>query len=877
MRYLKGQEIRQIWLDFFKSKNHRIEESASLIPNNDPTLLWMNSGVAALKQYFDGRVVPKNPRLVNVQKCIRTNDIENVGNTARHHTFFEMMGNFSIGDYFREDAIDYAYELLFSETYFALPLEKIYITYYPSDLDTYNKWIEKGIKPSHLISSENNFWEIGSGPCGPCTEIFFDRGKTFGDFTTESIKKDIENDRYVELWNIVLSQFNAKDDLPREQYPELPNKNIDTGAGLERFASIFQNAKTNFETDLFMPIINAFADLNGVAYNGQKSYKIIADHIRTITMALNDGAMVSNEGRGYVIRRLLRRAVKHGKQNGINKPFLYGLVKEVIKLMKTPYPTLVEKADMIEKIIYSEEVKFFETLQSGEEKLNQLLLASKEQVLSGSDAFLLYDTYGFPLELTQEYAEEKDYKVDVLGFEEEMEKQKQRARNARTETTGLGTQNQAYLSFTQDSNFVGYSKLKNKTKIIKVFPEGLVLAETPFYATSGGQVADKGIIKNDHLLLHVEDVNKLPNGQFIHRVKEDISIDLEGQEVDALVDQDNRAFTEYHHSATHLLYKVLRDHLGNHISQQGSQVSADGLRFDFNHYETINDDMILTIEKDVNDMIQESYQTSTTIQSVEEARAKGAMAEFGEKYTDKVRTVDLKYTLDLCGGTHVKDIADIGRFAIKSVYTIGSGIYRIEGLANTRVETLIDDLKGLNEDIDNLKQKASKILTKAKEEDVDITLDLSDDYKPKGSYKDVIHTRNFHQQLQVKVKQLEKDYNRIKEEKALDSVTDFSKDTYGNKVISLVDNVNASVLKQLADDLVETLDQGFVLLASVQKGKVVFIAKSNNPKLNAGQIVRAAAQVCEGNGGGRPDFAQAGGKNPSKVNEALAKVKDMVL
>ena len=876
MRYLKGHEIREIWLNFFKSKQHRVEESASLIPNNDPTLLWMNSGVAALKRYFDGRVVPKNPRLVNVQKCIRTNDIENVGNTARHHTFFEMMGNFSIGDYFREEAIDYAYELLFSDNYFGLPLDKIYITYYPTDKDTYQKWISKGIDPSHLIASENNFWEIGTGPCGPCTEIFFDRGDAFGNFTTESIKKDIENDRYVELWNIVLSQYNAKAELSRDQYPELPSKNIDTGAGLERFASVFQGAKTNFETDLFLPIIQAFADLSGVAYTGQKSYKIVADHIRTITMALNDGAMISNEGRGYVIRRLLRRALKHGKQHGLNTPFLYQLVTVVVEQMKSFYPTLMDNQDMIEKIVYSEEVKFFETLQSGEEKLNQLLTQSKGKVLSGKYAFLLYDTYGFPLELTQEYAEEKGFDVDVKAFKDEMEKQKARARNARSETSSLASQNQAYLDFKTPSIFVGYDQLESQSLIVKVFPEGLVLDQTPFYATSGGQMADKGIIQTNDQVLHVIDVKKMPNGQFLHTVEEPISTDLEGQCVKAIVDELNRNLTEYHHSSTHLLYKVLRNRLGKHVSQQGSQVSANELRFDFNHYESIDEEMILQIEKDVNEMIKEPYETVTTIQSVDEARKQGAIAEFGEKYTDKVRTVDLKYTLDLCGGTHVKNLADIKQFAIKAVYSIGSGIYRIEALANQRVNELMNQLSGLNEDIHHLIIKANKLIENAKKEGIQLTANLNDSYQPKGSYADVLHLRKRHQFLQSEVKKCEKEYRKIKENMALERVHDFSEDTFGNNIVSLVKNVNASILKQLADDLVANLDQGFVLLATVHNGKVIFVAKSQNLSINAGEIVKTAAQICEGNGGGRRDFAQAGGKNPNKVNEALEKVKEMI-
>ncbi len=877
MKRLTGNEIRQIWLDFFKDKSHRVEESASLIPNNDPTLLWMNSGVAALKRYFDGRVVPKNPRIVNIQKCIRTNDIENVGNTARHHTFFEMMGNFSIGDYFRDKAIDYAYEILTSKKYFDLPLDKLYFTYYPSDLETYEKWIQKGIKESHLIASINNYWEIGTGPCGPCTEVFFDRGADFGNYTTETIKKDIENDRYVELWNIVLSQYNAIEGKKREDYPELPNKNIDTGAGLERFASIFQNAKTNFETDLFLPIINRFSNIVNIEYTGQKSFKIVADHIRTITMALNDGAMISNEGRGYVIRRLLRRAVKHGKQLGIKKPFLTDLVTEVVKLMKDFYPSILEKETIIKKIINSEEIKFLETLASGEQKLQEILQQANKKEISGKDAFVLYDTYGFPLELTEEYAEEEGFEVDIVGFKEEMQKQKNRARSARNEESSLASQNQEYLNFTDKSVFVGYDRLDEVAKVIKVFPEGIVLDKTPFYATSGGQVSDVGYIYNDEIKLTIIDVEKLPNGQFIHKAKENISNDLEGQTVRASVDEEKRSFTEYHHSATHLLFKALRDLLGKHISQQGSYVSSEGLRFDFNHYESISDEQILKIEKAVNQMINDRYKTNTMILSVDEAKAKGAIAEFGEKYTDKVRTVDLKYTLDLCGGTHVKDIQDIERFAIKSVYSIGSGIYRIEALANDLAMNISDELTGINDDIQNLKNKANNILFEAKSKNIELTFEYDYNYSPIGSYQDVINKREILKDLQQAVKKLEKEFNKKKQEKSLKSIDDFSKYTFGNNIIASLKGINGSALKQLADKLIEKLDNGFVLLASEINEKVIFVAKSANKSLDAGKIVKEAAKICDGSGGGRKDFAQAGGKDTSKIPQAIEYVKEIVL
>jgi len=875
MKYMTGNEIRQTWINFFKSKGHSVEEGASLIPNNDPTLLWMNSGVAALKKYFDGRVVPNNPRIVNVQKCIRTNDIENVGNTARHHTFFEMMGNFSIGDYFRDEAIEYGFEIMTSDKYFGFPIEKLFFTYYPTDLDTKNKWLKLGVKEEHLIPSEGNFWEIGSGPCGPCTEIFFDRGIEFGDFTTESIKKDIENDRYVELWNIVLSQYNAIEGLERSKYPELPSKNIDTGAGLERFASVIQGAKTNFETDLFMPIINEISKIANVEYTGQKSFKVIADHIRTVTMAISDGAMLSNEGRGYVLRRLLRRAVKYGKQLKIEKPFLVSLVDIVIEILKPFYPYIVNKTEIVKKIVETEENKFLETLLAGEKKLNEVMEQS-QKIISGQDAFLLYDTYGFPLELTMEYAEEKGYKVDVFGFREEMEKQKERARNARSDVNSMAGQNEEYLNFLEKSEFVGYDTLEVNAKIIKVFPEGLVLDKTPFYATSGGQLADNGKITNEKIVLNVIDVEKLPNGQFLHKTDEELSTNYEGMEVFAQVDKERRELTEYHHSATHLLFKALRDELGDHVSQQGSSVSFEGLRFDFNHYENISDETILKIESVVKNMIKKTYKSSTKIMTVDEAKKLGAIAEFGEKYGDKVRTIDLKYTLDLCGGTHVKDIADINDFAIKSISSIGSGIYRIEAVANKMVNTLSDSLVGLNQDIDNLIFKADKILAKAKTENLELEFSFKKNDENLGSYQDVINKRNELHLAQVAVKDLEKEYNRLKENKALDSVSDLLSFKIRNTIIAKLDNINASVLKQLADENLANEDIDFIFLASVLEDKIIFVAKSDLKDLNAGQIVKKAAQICGGNGGGRPDFAQAGGKDVTKVDEAIDYVKGLI-
>ncbi|XMB72689.1 alanine--tRNA ligase [Mycoplasmatota bacterium WC30] len=878
MKYLTGNEIRNTWLRFFKDKGHLAEDGASLIPNDDPTLLWMNSGVAALKKYFDGRVVPKNPRIVNVQKCIRTNDIENVGNTARHHTFFEMLGNFSIGDYFREEALDYAFEILTSDKYFGLDLEKLYFTIYPKDQESYDKWLSLGVPEGHILPTDDlNFWEIGEGPCGPCTEVFFDRGPEFGDFGLDSIKKDIENDRYVEIWNIVFSQFNATPGLDRDDYPELPKKNIDTGGGLERFASVIQGAKTNFETDLFMPIINKISEISGVPYSGQKEFKVIADHIRTVTMAVADGAMMSNEGRGYVLRRLLRRAIKHGKQLKIQRPFLTDLVDVVIGMMKEFYPYIKTKKSIIKKIVTAEENKFLETLMAGEKRFHEIVSASKNKTISGKAAFLLYDTYGFPLELTSEYASEIGLKVDEFGFAEEMQKQKARARAARGNIQSMSAQNQEYLGFDKKSEFVGYQKLIEHTKIIKVFEKGIVLRKTPFYATSGGQTADTGRIYNDDFILHVTDVEKLPNGQFLHHIEEDLYPEFEGEKVIASVDKIKRQLTEFNHSATHLMYYAFREVLGDHVSQQGSFVNHEGLRFDFNHYESVTDKQILQVEQMVKTMIKESYKTKTLVVNVDEAKAAGAIAEFGEKYDDKVRMVDLKYTLDLCGGTHVKDIKDIGDFAIKSVSSIGSGIYRIEGLTNKAVANLSNTLEGTNKDLASLIEKASKILENAKKEEIEIAFDFQAHIANLGSYQDVLNKRKLLHEAKMKVKELEKNYNKSKEQKSLDTIIDLSEFTYGNIIIAKVNNIVGNALKQLVDDLSTKLNQGLVLLASVLDNKVIIVCKSNSPKHNAGKLVKAAAIICNGNGGGRPDFAQAGGKDPSKVDEALEHIKGLVL
>lgn len=877
MKKLTGNEIRQLWLDFFKEKGHSVEKGASLVPNDDPTLLWMNAGVAALKKYFDGSVVPKNPRIVNAQKCIRTNDIEHVGKTARHHTFFEMLGNFSIGDYFREEAIAWGFELLTSPKWLGFDKNKLYMTVYPSDQATVDAWLKQGVDPSHIIpTEENNFWEIGEGPCGPCTEIFFDRGPDFGDFTSDAIRDDIDNDRFIEIWNIVLSQYNAKPGLARSEYPELPSKNIDTGCGLERLTSVIQGTKTNFETDLFMPIIHQIEEISGVKYEGQMAFKVISDHIRTVSFAISDGAILSNEGRGYVLRRLLRRAVKYGRKLGIERPFMDELVDTVASIMIDYYPQVKEKSSIIKKIIHAEESKFLETLANGEKRFESMADASDSFTISGKDAFLLYDTFGFPVELTMEYAEERNMSVDLKGFTLEMEAQKERARSARKEIQSMKSQNEAFLDFTEESTFVGYETLLQETKIIKIFEEGLVLEKTPFYATSGGQVHDTGVIYNSEFSVEVTNVTKMPNGQFLHSYQVLEGLPYEGAKVNAKVDQLTRNYTAYNHSATHLLFKALRDTLGNHVSQQGSQVTSETLRFDFNHYEAITDEQILLIEQKVNQMIEEPFLTNTDILTVDEAVAKGAIAEFGEKYESKVRVVNLKYTLDLCGGTHVENLKDIRKFAIRSVSSIGSGIYRIEGLTNVHVDEIKDSFEGINHDIDALSQKSNLILSNAKAEGISIDFVPYIEIDFIGSYQDVLNKRSSLTAFQTSVKELEKEYTKIHDQKALRDTSSFLEKLDGDILIDQVEGMDIQLLKQLVDNLIQQINQGTVFMASVIDDKVVFIAKTTKSDVNAGELVKEAAKLCGGNGGGRKDFAQAGGKDISKVSLALEKVKELL-
>lgn len=859
MRYMTAKEIRETWLGFFESKKHKIEQSASLIPQNDPTLLWINAGVAPLKKYFDGSEKPTNPRLTNVQKCIRTNDIDNVGKTARHHTFFEMMGNFSIGDYFKKEAITWGLELLTSPKWFGFDVNKLYMTYYPDDIEARDIWLSLGIDPKHLIPSHDNFWEIGSGPCGPDTEIYFDRGESYDKRGPELIENDIENERYIEIWNIVFSQFNAKENTPREQYKELPNRNIDTGAGLERFACVLQETKTNFETDLFFPIIKHIEKLSNQKYNGQMAFKVIADHIKALVFAISDGAMLSNEGRGYVLRRLLRRAVKYGRTLELTKPFLHDLVDDVVKVMGVFYEQLYETKDIVKKLILKEEEKFLETISDGEKHLLDAI-EKEGQTISGQTAFKLYDTYGFPIELTLEYAEEHQVKVDLEGFKIALKEQKDRSRQARTTTGSMKAQKEAYLNFIEPSKFIGYEHLQSESKVIKVFDEGIVLDKTPFYATSGGQVHDQGTING----ARVTDVFKLPHGQFLHKVEGDFE---EGEEVLAIVDQKSRLKTIRNHSAAHLFHQAAKDIFGKHVNQQGSQVSPKSWRFDFNHFETESDDKILEIENLVKHyIIEKPLDVITRELPIEEAKKIGAMALFGEKYGDIVRVIDMDWSKEFCGGTHVSNTKEIIDFAICSYESIGSGTYRMEGVTGTDIKEQVQSfMENLFLEIETLNEKAHKLDDKVSLPKKPVII---------GSYQDMINYHIYIEELKDFVKNLEKNIQLQKQQDVLSHLDDFILEPSNKRPIIKVNDVDSKVLKQLVDALYDKIKAEVIFMINLTDDKATFICKSSLD--NAGDIIKEAANLTGGSGGGRGNMAQGGTQNLDQIDSMILKIKEML-
>ena len=870
MHQLSSAQIRQMWLDFWKSKGHAVEPSANLVPVNDPTLLWINSGVATLKKYFDGSVIPDNPRITNAQKSIRTNDIENVGKTARHHTMFEMLGNFSIGDYFRDEAIEWGFELLTSPEWFGFPKEKLYMTYYPDDKDSYNRWISLGVEPSHLIPLEDNFWEIGAGPSGPDTEIFFDRGTEFDpeNIGVRLLEEDIENDRYIEIWNIVLSQFNADPAVPRSEYKELPNKNIDTGAGLERLAAIFQGAKTNFETDLFLPIIREVEKLSGKTYDpdgDNMSFKVIADHIRALSFAIGDGALPGNEGRGYVLRRLLRRASMHGRRLGISGPFLYKLVEIVGHIMESYYPEVLEKRDFIEKIVKREEETFARTIDAGSGHLDQLLAQLKEagkDTLEGKDIFKLYDTYGFPVELTEELAEDAGYKIDHKGFKAAMKEQQDRARAAVVKGGSMGMQNETLAGITESSTFVyGQTKLDATLSVIiaenertEAVSEGqalLVFNQTPFYAEMGGQVADHGVVKNatGDIVATVLDVQKAPNGQPLHKVELHASISL-GQVYTLELDTKRRNGVEKNHTATHLLHAALHNIIGEHATQAGSLNEQDFLRFDFTHFEAVTAEELRRIEEEVNEQIWNAIPVVTVETDIDTAKEMGAMALFGEKYGKEVRVVTIGgYSIELCGGTHVSNTSEIGIFKILKEEGIGSGTRRIIAVTGREAFFAYRDQE------DALKEVAVTIKS-----------------------PQIKEVPNKVASLQEQVRELQKENASLKEKAAAAAAGDVFKDVKEANgvrfIASQVQVSDAGALRTFADNWKQKdYSDVLVLVASIgDKVNVLVASKSSN--VHAGNLIKVLAPIVAGRGGGKPDMAMAGGSDASAIQTLLNSVAE---
>ena len=872
-KQLTGNQIRQMFLDFFASKGCMIEPGASLIPHNDPTLLWINAGVSALKKYFDGTEKPKSNRICNAQKSIRTNDIENVGKTARHHTFFEMLGNFSIGDYFKTEAITWAWEFLTSPEWIGFDKNRLYVTVYPDDIEAYNTWVKVGMIESHIRKTDDNFWEIGEGPGGPDTELYYDRGEKYDPehLGEKLFFDDIENDRYIEVWNIVFSQYDCKPgQMPRSEYKELPQKNIDTGMGLERLVCLVQDGETNFDTDLFLPIIHETEKYAKHPYTDPEykmAYRVIADHIRTVTFAIADGATFSNEGRGYVLRRVLRRAVRYGIKLGIADSFMYKLVQVVADNMKAYYPYVEDKVALISKLVKTEEESFHTTLANCENLLNTALKEHADtKQLPGNVVFKLYDTYGFPKELTIEIAEDAGYTVDLEGFNAEMQAQKQRARDARSAEQSMGSQSKALMDFVKPSTFVGYTEKTNIGHVIGLFKDGeeideiresgeVILDETCFYAESGGQIYDTGIISNENMVAKVTKVKKAPHGQALHHIEMVSGTISMGDEVTCTYDYERREKTRANHSSLHLLQAALREIVGDHIAQAGSFNGPDYGRFDFTHYEKLTEEQLHQIESRVNEMIAANVSVTTEVMAIEDAKKSGAIALFDEKYGDTVRVVSMgEYSKEFCGGTHVNNTGDLGVFKIVSEESIGSGVRRITSL------TKLEAYKAFKEEEDYL-IACSRILK---------------------NNNPMILQEKLNQLLEENA-QLKKENEQAKQ-KALqaeaDAVIQRSESLNGFNVLFMeVNNVDGN-LKEYAETLRNKLEDSIVFLTSNVNDKLTFVCacskKAVNAGIKAGDLVKKAAEVTNGKGGGRPDIAQAGGKDLDKVTEAINLVKEII-
>lgn len=861
MKALTGQEIREKWIKFFESKGHHYIPGVNLIPHDDKSLLWVNAGVTGLKKYFDGSEVPPSRRIVNVQKSIRTNDIENVGHTARHHTFFEMLGNFSIGDYFRKEVISWAFEILTNEKEgFGMPVDKLYVTYNPSDIESYELWQKAGIPASHLVALEGNYWQIGEGPCGPNTEVFFDRGEEWDPehLGIKLLEDDIENDRYIEIWGIVFSQYNAVNGVPREKYKELPSKNIDTGAGLERIACILQKTPTNFETDLFMPIIKKCEELSGVKYSEENkmSFRVIADHARCLTFALSDGATFSNLGRGYVLRRIIRRAMRYGQKINFHEPFMYKLVDVVVEKYKDFYPNLLERKDEVAKMIKNEEEKFIKTLDNGESILMDMLKGKK--VLSGKEIFLLADTYGFPADLSKEIAEENGVSCDMEEYEKLMEGQRERARNARGEIESFHKQSKDLMEFKEKSEFV-YDKDALEAKVIGIFVDGvrkdsltdegeLIFSETPFYAEMGGQVSDSGTLKNNDVSGVIENVTKATNGQHLHHVALKYGKISEGDTLTLEINKARRRLIERNHSATHLLHSALSHVLGKHAKQMGSYVDDKYLRFDYETDRKLSKDELKLLEKEVNEKIFEGIEEKTEILPIEEAKKIGAEMEFSEKYGDFVRVVEFSdYSKEFCGGTHVKNTSEIGLFVIQSDDAISSGTRRIQALSSLGA---YDYLSTRTQCLDSLEDKLG-------------APDNAAESRVNGLIEDNSHLK----------KELQESKEKIASIEAKNMSSSFE-DVNGTPFMALLkEGATRNDLLSLGDSLKANKDKYLIILIGGSEGSMPVTCFAKSSKLPAGDAIKVLAKYLGGSGGGRAEMASGQLKTKNGYEAAIKEIK----
>jgi len=867
MQKLGLNELRERFLSFFESKGHLRLPSFSLVPQNDPSILLINAGMTPLKPYFTGQEVPPRKRVTTCQKCIRTPDIENVGKTARHATFFEMLGNFSFGDYFKKEAISWAWEFVTQDL--EIPKDKLWVTIYEDDDEAFEIWNKDiGLPPERIVrmGKDNNFWEHGTGPCGPCSEIYFDRGADKG-CGKPDCKVGCDCDRYIEFWNLVFTQFNRDEN---GNYSRLEKKNIDTGMGLERLAVIMQDVNNLFEVDTVRNILNYVCKTAGVEYGKSEkddiSIRVITDHIRSTTMMVSDGIVPSNEGRGYVLRRLLRRAARHGRLLGIDKPFLYDVATVVIDESKDAYPELEEKKDYIRKVIKTEEERFEATVDQGLSILNEYIKETKSansRVLSGSMVFKLHDTYGFPLDLTREIAEENGLSIDEEGFKEEMAEQKRKAREALKgrESSAWAQDTHAGLAKDIKTEFVGYSEVQSDSKIVYIIKDDsivesagegeqvtIILDKTPFYAESGGQVGDTGYIEAPTGIVRVEDCKKAGDGNHLHYGIVEKGFIESGSEVKAKINVRRRMAIARNHTATHLLHKALRNVLGDHVNQAGSLVEPDRLRFDFTHFSAMTYEELKKVENEVNSKILDNLTVSTEEMDIETAKKQGATALFGEKYGDVVRVVKIgDYSMELCGGTHLGATSQAGFIKVLGESGVAAGVRRIEALTGEAA------LKYFNEREALLNEVAAVLKT-----------------SPQDTLKRI-------EALHTDIKNAEKEIEQLRSKlvsSSIDDVLSKAVEIKGIKVaIARFDQLDLEALRNTGDVIKNKLGSGVVVLASAYGGKVSFVATATKDVvakgIHCGNIIREVAKATGGGGGGRPDMAQAGGKDVSKINEAL--------